>query len=414
MRIASAAALLCTLSLVTTARADQARRSVGKVTVTAPKGWSISAADGSLALKPTGSRDDISILVSEGSAPARNVDALLQQTWASFAGAMKISDKKPGPAAKTAAGYDLKLSTAQISSGREKGAMVVAAVMTPGAQAVVVVLMSDANLFPRHGDAIGALLDSIVLGGRAAPAAVTSVPAPAARPIDFPAAQAIPGMGKGVAGAWAVLRTGARASAASMTGVDLEARWDIFVLLPNGRYSTRLHPDGLNGKSAADLEAQWPQFWGTYRTSGKNVTLTTSNGISSTYELRGDVMVPTGRTGGSDMVRADTGPDLRISGTFARYNISERSFGNELPTIVFRKDGTFEDRFGGVYTVLQNGKEWSNASARGTYRIRNNSLYLMYEGGAKRSLAHFAVLPTGGSKSEPKGLYIHDYWVTRR
>ena len=394
---------------------------VGHVTVNAPPGWQGVDDDGNLVFSPARGGDEISAMVSEGNAPARSPRELVDQSWAALSSAMSMSGAQLGQIAKTAAGYELLIATGKARVNGEDSTIAVAAVMGRGAQALVVVVAKDGKTFQRHGTAIGALIDSIMLDGGTMPepdsgaAAATAVPAASATgPADFPLPKAIAGMGQGAAGAWAVLRTGARASVSSMTGVDLSAQWDVFVLLPDGRYSTRLHPEGLNWKSAADLEAKWPQYWGSYRVVGKNVTLTTGNGIVSTYELRGNLMVPTGRTSGSDMVRADTGADLRISGSFARYNIGSSTFGDQVPTVVFHRDGTFEDRYQGVYTVLQQGaKEWTGASARGRYRIHHNTLYLAYDDG-RRIFSHIAILPTGGTREEPKGLYVGDFWMTRR
>ncbi len=378
----------------------------GNLTAEIPAGWHGSVVDGNMVFAPgavakPGNKDEITILVSEGSARVRTVNELTAQTWKAFAAGMKVIDKKQGPASRTSAGFDLQITFATVQAGTDRATLMVGALLKSDAQAVVVVFMTRPELFQQQAQTIATLVDSIDAGAGHAP---TTPVAPAPAPMSFPAPQPIAGMGKGVAGTWAVLQHGAHAHA---TGVVIETQWDIYVLLPDGRYAERLDPDGLNGKTAAQLESKFS--WGTYSVSGHSVTFRTSNNIRSTYRLHGNTMTPTGDTSGSELTRADTGADFRLSGTYAREDYKNQTYGSQLPAIVFHADGTFDDRFGGAYTILSA----KASTTHGTYRIHHNSLYLAYDDGT-RTLGHVAILPTGGSRAAPNGLYVNDHWLTRR
>jgi len=406
------------------AHADGKRVSVGGLSAAVPAGWQGNAVNGSIALVPDGAAaNEITIIVTQGSGQAATTAAMLDAAWADLGNKMTVSGRKAGPSAKTHQGFDLALSFGKLSGNGQTVSAVVGALRNGSAQAVVVILLENDAVFEKHSDAIAAIIDGIAVRGAPAAPTAPAAGAAAAPTRTVPPPKAIPGMGKGLSGVWVVLEHGLHASLSSTTGTEITTSWEVYVFLPDGRYSSRLHPEGLDNKSVQVLTAQWPDLWGTYGVQGNQVTLTTSNGIKSTYKLAGGKLVPTGRTGGSDMVRADTGPDLRISGTYRRSDHTEKNFPGALPTVTFTLDGRFVDANRGVMYFHQypwKGSDgWSEAQydrykagGSGHYRISNNTLYLVYDDGRVKVM-HFAVLPTGGTAKEPKGLYVNDRWLTR-
>jgi len=398
---------------------EQERLTLGSISVAVPTGWKGEVADDRIVLEPKivaapGKPGEITVLISGGSAPAASAAALVDQTWTAFAAGMTIKERKAGPATKTRSGFALQLSFGKVASGGEEASLVVGALHRAGGQAVLVVFLSDDDVFLRHAAAIGAIVDSIDVKDRAVQDDATG----------FPPASLVEGMGRGVAGVWVGMRQEAVASLSSTSGVDLRSRWTTIVVLPEGVYTSRLDPLGLNGRTTEALKARWPSYWGTVGQEGSTVTMRLSNGVFSQYKLEGDALVPLLNSGGSKFVRADTGPERRVDGTFARVDHEASHWGDELPKIVFRADGTFDDAFRGVAMVhngpFGGGDGWTdqdyakyNAAGRGAYRIRHNTLYLAYDDG-RRKIMNVAVLPTGGTPDKPNGLYIGDHWVTRR
>lgn len=190
-----------------------------------------------------------------------------------------------------------------------------------------------------------------------------------------------------------------------VTGPQLmpgSSREDYRVFFPDGTWLWRLPQEGLENFDAARYRREFPSFWGTYRVSGAQVILRLDEGSSETIAQRD-------RNGGLNIPgRAVLFPVAKLTGQ--RFAGEYAREAGAFPPIVFRADGTFEDR-GALSAVGLAGPDMMFMNVppgRGEYRIADNTLTLRYADGRVLRVVVF-VPERGFSGQTPRAIVLNSY-----
>lgn len=321
----------------------------GNVVVRVPAGWKSEQKPEGLYLSPGDLKEDQSyvVIVSPGGKAEGTLAEGLEKSWKEFESGGKVSNRAPGRETKTESGTD-GLFSVGILETKEGGRLILGiALFKPADRFEAVIAMSSQDpVFAKYSGDLAAILKALRF-----------------KNVELPVA------------------------------VDLWVSADpgrppvIYALFRDGSALSALPEEGLDGFILPDPRKRSDAPWGTHETKDGELRVQVGG---TTVSLR--PQADGSRKTASDVtfVKADGSTGLRLDG---RYAVRGREDKPESSNLVFRPDGSFEDK-------------GNDPPLKGTYEIANNTIRLRFPDRVK-SVA-FVALPKSGT------ILINGLWYQRQ
>ncbi|MBI3854446.1 MAG: hypothetical protein HY293_02015 [Planctomycetes bacterium] len=333
----------------------------GNVVVRLPEGWKVVGKEEGLFLRPGDLKKEESyvVILPPASKADVNLAAGFEKTWKQVLGTRKLAKKAPEKEVKTDGGVDGLLSVGLMDDADDNRLIATVAVFKAGDRfQPVLALTAEDHVFQRYSEAYGALLKGLRFRNL--------------EPANYDLLMSM-GYGKS------------------------EGKTSVYVLFRDGGWLDRLPAGGLDGLDAAAAKPI-----GTHETKDGVLTLRAGARVD-TLKAQADGSYRTAEN--AQFLRIPPSTGLRLDGRFVLHG------GNpETQTIVFKADGSFDDRGGGA-AFIDPVEARAMKGTTGTFEIVNNTITLHYDKtGSKR--VSFLVLPKAGDPSV-EFILLNGTWFKR-
>jgi hypothetical protein len=321
----------------------------GNVVVRLPAGWKSEQKPEGLYLTPGDLKEDQSyvIIVSPGGKADGNLAEGLEKSWKEFESGGKVTNRAPGRETKTESGTDGLFSVGFLET-KEGGRLILGiALFKPADRFEAVIAMSAQDpVFAKYSGDLATILKGLRF-----------------RNVELPVAVDL------------------------MVSADPGSAPVIYALFKDGSALDGLPEEGLDGFVLPDPKKRSDSPWGTHETKDGEIRVRVGDKtVALKPQADGSWKTPENLT----FVKADSSTGLKLDG---RYAVKGREDKAESANLVFKPDGSFEDK-------------GSNPPLTGTYAIANNTMRLKFPDRVK-SVA-FIALPKSGA------ILINGLWYTRQ
>jgi hypothetical protein len=345
-------------------QAPQAEETVssGNVLLKLPPGWKCSDSDKGLFLQPGDLKEGESfVVVVAGEKADGNLAEGLEKFWKQVGSRGKITNKAPGKETKTDGGTDGLLSVGIVESDESGRMIVTAAIFKPGDRYEMVLAMTtEDGLFQKYSETFRVLLKSLRFKNVELPIVTP--------PYDL------------------LLSMGYTESAGKTT---------VLVMFKDASYLPFLPGEGLDQFDLPAARRRFDGSWGSHETKDGVLTLRLGDKVES-LKAQADGSYRSKENVQYVQILPSTG--LKLDGRFVIHGREDKA---ETSSLVFRKDGTFEDS-GGISAILTPAEARTNPGKTGDYEIANNTATFKYPDSRSKKVS-FLVLPKA---ADPKGEFI--------
>lgn len=409
MRPTSLLAMLLLLVGARRAPAQQSQRTHA-ATIVPPAGWQ-RADSGDVVRFAPANGDPIHLYVLPGETITTDpLDRWFRMRWNNLVATIPIAEARPihGDGELS---NPLRIALAVADDGTRGGVPFLVAATVRSFQLQPVILVArDLATYERYREVAQRAVGSVRIlpGGLQGPQRVVPFAAIVAGAFDVPSLTArVQGGTAGdarVEGALDGLYVGLNVSPTQVAMPSSSFRNVVF--FPDGSFVARFDQEGLDGMDRLWHRDRFAAYWGRYRVAGRRVYLRYNGGPR---ELQGEIGAAGGITidGHAALVRAVKVDGRRLDGTYTPDLGDPATTG--LP-ILFRRDGTFDDRgaTNQLRLVHPDQRPIRHAPGRGTYRFANHTLTLSYDDGRVLRIGAYA-LP-----GAPDVIHLHRTALVRR
>lgn len=321
----------------------------GNILLRVPAGWKAEDSDKGLFLRPGDLKPgEVYVVVLADEKADGNLQEGFEKFWKKLAGQGKLAQRAPGRETKTDGGTDGLLSVGLLEDPAGARTIVMAAMFKPGDRYTAVLAMTtDDAVFQRYRETFRILLKGLRFKN-------VELPVP---PVEYEL----------------FVVTGA---------VPL-----VYTLFKDGSLLGLLPKEGLEGFDLGAAKKRLEGSWGTHETKDGTLTLRLGDRFEK-LPLKPDGTYL--RPGVGSAHRVSPAAGLKLDG---RYLPKDKEDRPDTPFILFKPDGTFEDRGAAVLVVPDGSTAGTNPA--GTYEVAQNTLTLKF---LDSRIKRMAILPLPQSK----------------
>ena len=340
--------LACVLAATLWSAQDETVSS-GNVVVRLPAKWKSEQKPEGLYLSPGDLKEEESyvVIVSPGGKADGTLAEGLEKSWKEFESGGKVTNRAPGRETKTESGTDGLFSVGFLET-KDGGRLILAiALFKPADRFEAVIAMSAQDpVFAKYSGDLALLLKNLRFKNVELPIQ-----------IDL------------------------------LVSSDPSSSPTVYALFKDGSVLAELPEDGFDGFVLAEAKKRHEDSWGTHETKDGELRVKVGD-KSVALKVQAD-----GSWKSSDNVsfaKAEPSSGLKLDG---RYAVKGREDKPESSNLVFKPDGSFEDK-------------GSNPPLAGTYEIANNTMKLRFPDRVKH--VSFVALPKSGA------VLINGLWYVRQ
>jgi len=321
----------------------------GNVVVRLPAGWKSEQKPEGLYLTPGDLKEDQSyvIIVSPGGKADVNLAEGLQKSWKEFEGSGKVTSRAPGRETKTESGVEGLFSVGILETKDGSRLLISIAIFKPADRLEAVIALSGQDpIFAKYSGELSALLKNLRFKNVELPV-----------PYDL------------------------------IVSADPAAKPTVYVLFKDGSLLSVLPEEGMDGFNLADAKRRFDGSWGTQEAKDGELRL---HLVDKGATLKGQADGTWKGPENAAFVKAEPATGLKLDG---RYAVKGREDKPESSNLVFKPDGSFEDK-------------GSSPPLAGTYEIANNTMKLKFPDRVKN--VSFVALQKAGT------VLINGLWYQRQ
>lgn len=339
----------------------------GNLLARLPAGWKFEQREEGVFLRPGDLKDDEAfvVIILPGTKADGNLAECFEKAWGKAAGRKKVVKKAPARDLKTEGGIEGLMTVGLLETDEEVQVITAVAVFKPGDRVEsVLALTAQDGVFQRYSEAFGAFLKGLRF-----------------RNVELSSYELILSMGS----------------------ADQGGKTTVYVLFKDGTWLPHLPDGGMEGFDAAAYRKKTDDALGTSESKDGVLTLRLGARVE---ELKAQ---PDGsyRSAQGQYVRIPSSTGLALDGRFILRGRDDNPDGSSL---VFKPNGTFEDRGGGA-AFIGPAEARLNPPKSGRYEIANNTLLMKYGDWPVRKVS-FAILPRAGD-APAEMILINGAWFRR-